>query len=91
MKAYSAIQAAVSIESVIVTVRGVKVLLDMDLARIYGVPTKVLNQAVKRNLPRFPEDFLLQLTPAEKQEVVTNCDHLRLNDNPAGATKGRKR
>jgi hypothetical protein len=65
------------IESVILTLRGEKVLLDRDLAGIYGVPTKALNQAVKRNGARFPQDFSFQLTHAEKQEVVTNCDHLR--------------
>jgi hypothetical protein len=58
-------------------------MLDQDLADIYGVPTKVLNQAVKRNLKRFPEDFMFRLTPKEKAEVVTNCDHLvRLKFSP---------
>ena len=66
-----------TIESVILTLRGQKVVLDADLARIYGVATKVLNQAVKRNTDRFPPDFLFALTDAEKTEVVTNCDHMR--------------
>ncbi len=48
-----------------------------DLAEIYGVPTKALNQAVKRNIDRFPDDFMFQLTKHEKEEVVTNCDHLK--------------
>ena len=52
-------------------------MLDSDLAKLYGVETKVLNQAVKRNQDRFPDDFMFQLTEKEKQEVVTNCDHLR--------------
>ena len=52
-------------------------MLDADLADLYKVPTKVLNQAVKRNADRFPADFMFQLTAAEKNEVVTNCDHLR--------------
>jgi ORF6N domain len=53
------------------------------LAAIYGVTTKVLNQAVKRNADRFPSDFMFQLTAAEKNEVVTNCDHLaRLKFSP---------
>lgn len=65
------------IESRIMLIRGEKVLLDADLAELYGVTTKVLNQAVKRNLDRFPDDFMFVLTAAEKQEVVTNCDHLR--------------
>jgi len=67
---------AESIEMRILTIRGQKVMLDADLAELYGVPTKVLNQAVKRNADRFPEDFMFQLTAAEKTEVVTNCDHL---------------
>lgn len=58
-------------------------MLDADLAEIYGVPTKALNQAVKRNIDRFPEDFMFQLTKQEKEEVVTNCDHLgRLRFSP---------
>ncbi len=67
---------AQTIESAILTLRGQKVVLDTDLARIYGVATKVLNQAVKRNADRFPPDFLFALTDDEKAEVVTNCDHL---------------
>ncbi len=56
------------IGSMIRTIRGQKVMLDSDLARIYGVPTRILNQAVKRNLERFPFDFLFQLT---REEVET--------------------
>ena len=51
-------------------------MLDSDLARLYGVPTKALNQAVKRNAERFPKDFMFRLTQKEKLELVTNCDHL---------------
>jgi hypothetical protein len=65
------------LEGKILIVRGHKVMLDADLARLYGVGTKALNQAVKRNKERFPEDFMFQLTKREKTEVVTNCDHLR--------------
>lgn len=64
------------IDSGIMLVRGQKVMIDADLAQLYGVPTKALNQAIKRNAQRFPQDFMFQLTPEEKQEVVTNCDHL---------------
>jgi hypothetical protein len=78
MKSRGTTRPEVNIESVILTVRGEKVLLDMDLARIYGVPTKRLNEQVKRNLARFPDDFVFQLTLNEKAEVVANCDHLRL-------------
>jgi len=65
------------IERGIFVLRGQRVMLDTDLAELYGVPTKALNQAVKRNLERFPSDFMFQLTEAEKQQVVTTCDHLR--------------
>jgi len=71
------------LETLILTLRNQKVLLDADLAAIYGVPTRALNQAVKRNAARFPKDFLFQLTHQEKKEVVTNCDHLaRLKFSP---------
>src|SRR5271157_459662 len=53
------------IDSLITTVRGQKVILDADLARVYGAPTKALNQAVKRNGARFPADFLFKLTTEE--------------------------
>lgn len=65
------------IERGILIIRGQKIMLDADLAELYGVPTKALNQAVKRNAERFPADFMFQLTAAEKAEVVTTCDHLR--------------
>ena len=58
-----------NIDSLITTVRGQKVILDAELASIYEVPTKALNQAVKRNQDKFPEDFLFQLTPEEIQEA----------------------
>ena len=64
------------LESLIVSVRGKNVLVDADLAEIYGVTTKRLNQQVRRNLDRFPEDFVFQLNANEKNEVVTNCNHL---------------
>ena len=72
-----------SIERIILSLRGERVILDADLAVLYGVSTKALNQAVKRNLERFPTDFLFQLTAEEKSEVVTACDHLaRLRFSP---------
>ena len=55
------------IQSKIYEIRGQKVMLDRDLAEMYGVQTKVLNQAVKRNIERFPEDFMFQLTNEETQ------------------------
>ena len=57
-------------------VRGQKVMLDADLADLYGVSTKRLNEQVKRNRHRFPEDFVFQLTAKERAEVVAKCDHL---------------
>jgi hypothetical protein len=65
-----------AIENLILNIRGKQVMLDRDLARLYGVETKVLNQAVKRNIERFPERFMFQLTDDEKIKVVTICDHL---------------
>ncbi|MGB6976486.1 MAG: ORF6N domain-containing protein [Gammaproteobacteria bacterium] len=57
-------------------IRNNKVILDTDLAALYGVTTKRLNEQVKRNHARFPSDFMFQLTRAEKEEVVAICDHL---------------
>lgn len=64
------------IERAILVIRGQKVVLDMELAQLYGVSTKRLNEQVKRNLGRFPEDFMFKLTQVEKDEVVAKCDHL---------------
>ena len=57
-------------------VKGQKVMLDFDLAEMYEVENRALKQAVKRNLDRFPNDFMFQLTKAEWLEVITNCDNL---------------
>jgi len=65
------------IESLILTIRGHKVMIDADLAGLYGVETRTLNQAVKRNADRFPKDFMFRLSTGKKSEVITNCDHLR--------------
>lgn len=76
--------APATVDPRILRVRGIQVLVDADLAEIYGISTKALNQAVKRNAERFPEDFRFQLTATEREEVVTNCDHLtRLKFSPA--------
>ena len=64
------------IEGRIQVLRGLRVMIDADLAALYGVDTRTLNQAVKRNAGRFPSDFMFQLDAAEKAEVITNCDHL---------------
>lgn len=76
MKKTLAIIPVEKVDRTILLIRGQKVMLDADLAEVYRVPTKVLNQAVKRNIDRFPDDFMFQLTADEKKEVVTNCDHL---------------
>ncbi|MCR4264291.1 MAG: ORF6N domain-containing protein [Candidatus Roizmanbacteria bacterium] len=73
-----------TIEQCILLIRGHKVMIDADLADIYGVTTKRLNEQVKRNRDRFPEDFMMQLTEKGKAEVVANCDHLKkLKYSPA--------
>ena len=64
------------IENKIYTIRGHRVMLDFDLAQLYEVKTKALKQAVKRNISRFPEDFMFELTKSEWKELVTNCDQL---------------
>jgi len=64
------------IEQRILLIRGQRVMLDADLADLYGTTTKRLNEQVKRNRGRFPEDFMFQLTDKEKAEVVAICDHL---------------
>jgi hypothetical protein len=65
------------VENQILVIRSQNVILDRDLAKLYGVTTKAFNQAIKRNKNRFPKGFLFRLTTAEKNEVVTNCDHLK--------------
>ncbi len=56
--------------------RGFKVMIDADLSMLYNVPTKRLKEQVKRNIERFPEDLMFELTKNEKDELVTNCDRL---------------
>ena len=63
-----------TIESKILTIRNQQVMIDRDLAEMYGTETIVLNQAVKRNIERFPKDFMFSLNETEKEELVTNCD-----------------
>jgi hypothetical protein len=61
----------------ILILRGKRVMIDKDIAELYGVSTKRLNEQVKRNKKRFPEDFMFSLSQEEKDEVVANCDHLK--------------
>lgn len=65
------------IEQRILTIRGKQVLIDRDLASLYGVTTKRLNEQVRRNIARFPERYRFQLTKNELKEVVANCDRLK--------------
>ena len=65
-----------NIKDKIHNIRNQQVMLDRDLAELYGVETKVFNQAVKRNIKRFPENYRFQLNENEKNQLVTNCDWL---------------
>ena len=65
------------IEKKILFLRGQKVMIDADLAELYGVTTKRLKEQVRRNMDWFPADFMFELTVKEKQEVVANCVHLK--------------
>jgi hypothetical protein len=67
-------QPAMKITDLIMIVRNEQAIIDRDLAGLYGVETKALNQAVKRNMERFPKRFMFQLTGNEKEKLVTNCD-----------------
>jgi len=80
------------IQNKIYEIRGQKVMLDRDLAEMYGVPTKVLNQAVKRNIERFPEDFMFELSSEETQEwrsqfVTSNSIKMGVRRNPYAFTE----
>ncbi len=66
-----------SIQNRIFTFRGLQVMIDRDLAELYDVPTKRLNEQVKRNLNRFPDSFRFQLADTEKNELVANCDRFK--------------
>jgi archaellum component FlaC len=80
------------IQNKIYEIRGQKVMLDRDLAEIYGVETRVLNQTVKRNIERFPEDFMFQLTDKEvdywkSQIVISNSIKMGVRYNPYAFTE----
>lgn len=63
-------------QSLIFEIRGYKVMIDADLAALYETETKALKQQVKRNIDRFPDDFMFELSKEEKAQLVTNCDRL---------------
>lgn len=68
-----------SIENKIYEIRGIKVMLDFDLAELYGIENRRLKEQVRRNRERFPEDFMFELTKREWTEVIANCDNLPRN------------
>lgn len=79
------IQKISYIEDKILTIRGLKVMIDRDLAELYGVPTFRLNEAVKRKIKRFPDDFMFRLNDDELQQLIANCDRfktLKHSSNP---------
>lgn len=71
-----ALVAEGQIEQIILFIRGQKVMIDADLARVYGVEARRVREQLKRNLARFPEDFMFRLTKEEMIEVYANCGHL---------------
>jgi hypothetical protein len=85
----SAYIAAESVEQRILSIRGQKVMIDADLAELYGVGTKVLNQAVKRNSDRFPQDFMFQLTPEESEGLKEYLGTTALRSQIVTSNPGR--
>lgn len=71
------IQTKMIIKDCIFTIRGQKVMIDKDLAELYGVQTFRLNEAVKRNIKRFPDDFMFKLNEDELKELIANCDRFK--------------
>ena len=66
-----------TIENRIYTIRGVQVMIDRDIAELYGVETRRINEQVKRNQERFPESFCFQLNELEKEQLVAKCDRFK--------------
>ena len=91
MKFTRASGKTISIESVIHTLRGEKVILDADLARIYGVSTKRLNEQVKRNARRFPSDFAFRLSKAELEQVAGKITSSDRSDNRSQIATGSQK
>lgn len=78
----------IQIQNLIYEIRGQKVMIDRDLAELYGVKTYRLNEAVKRNIKRFPDDFMFKLNENELKELIANCDRfktLKHSSNPPHA------
>jgi ribosomal protein L23 len=76
------------IKEKIITVQGQQVILDCDVAEIYGVETKRVNEAIRNNPEKFPEGYIIVLTDSEKTEVVENFDHLKKLKFSAAPVKG---
>jgi len=79
------------IENKILLIRRQKVMLDADLAELYGVETKALNRAVKRNIERFPEDFMFQLSPEEAKDLRYHFDTSNLKSQSGTSSRGGRR
>ena len=72
------------VDDKIFIIRGIHIMLDKDLAMLFNVETRALNQSVKRNIEKFPQDFMFELTEDEKNELITKCDRLKnLKFNPS--------
>ncbi len=71
------------IEKKIISIRDQQVILDSDVAALYGVETREINQAIKNNSDKFPEGYIMELTDSEKQEVIKNFDNLKIKFSPA--------
>lgn len=71
------ITAFSDVENKIIEIRGQQVIIDSDVAELYGVETREVNQALSRNLEKFPEGYIFELDAQEKEELITNCDHLK--------------
>ena len=78
----------VPIEERIMTLRNKQVMIDRDLAELYGVETKRLNEQVRRNIERFPENFRFQLSDGERNELVAKCDRFNSLKHSASNPKG---
>jgi len=76
MKSKVSVKKLQKIDNRILLIRGEKVIIDHDLAEFYGVTTKRLREQIRRNMDRFPSDFMFKLTKEEKAELVQACDHL---------------
>ena len=77
MENNSIILQKIRVDDKIFVIRGIQVMIDKDLAELYGVQTSRLNEQVKRNIEKFPDDFMFELTQEEKNELIAKCDNLQ--------------